>query len=256
MRTIFFVPASCFLLCACSTPALVIRDGGNDLSSPDGMVTVDHLPSDALSQDDTFVTTDVPDERPLCSPLAIEPTTLRIATTRGAVLRALGGAGRGALFTIAPGAMTGGATLTPGGGLLAGTQAATFEVLASDLMCNLTARARVDVVGPFVVEPTTVRIPPGRTMRFSATGAIETVRWEILQYPTTMTAPGVGTLDAMGQFTSGTIPGIYRIRASDGGSGNEIQATITVRAGTTFEPAAATILVPRGQSVPLVWRGG
>ena len=89
-----------------------------------------------------------------------------------------------------------------------------------------------------------------------ATGALGTVRWDVLARPFDGTRMGDGSLDTMGVFTSGTVPGVYRLRASDTGSGNEVQATVTVATGATFAPSASTVLVPRGRSVRLDWRGG
>jgi hypothetical protein len=142
--------------------------------------------------------------------------------------------------------------VSPGGNVLAGPRAASFEVVATDPMCNTMARGRVDVVGPFVLEPTEVRMGTGRALRFTATGSIGPVRWDVLARPT----GGNATLDTMGAFNSGTVPGIYRIRAADSQGESEIQATITVAAGTTFSPRSSMVLVPRGRRVRLGWRGG
>ncbi|MFO0650050.1 MAG: FG-GAP-like repeat-containing protein [Polyangiales bacterium] len=218
-------------------------------------VAPDVAPMDALPPVDA-PPPDVGVPPPECTPFSITPAMVRIATGRGAYFRTMGGSNRGALFTLSPGAMTGGATLTPGGGLLAGPRAATFEVIANDMMCSATARARVEVVGPFVLEPTEVRVAPSRTLRFMVSGALGAVRWEVLQRPVDGARMGDGSLDAMGVFSSGTVPGIYRLRAADMGSGDEVQATVTVATGTTFAPSASMVLVPRGRRVRLDWRGG
>lgn len=264
--TILFVAAGCGAPAPtpdAATTDIPQRDTAATDAQPAPDVTAD-APGDAAPMDaamDTASPEDVskPDvgiPPPVCEPFSITPATVRIATGRGAYFRSTGGSNRGALFTFAPGAMTGGATLTPGGGLVAGSRAATFEVIANDMMCGVNARARVEVVGPFVLEPTNIRVAPSRTLRLMASGALGTVRWEVLQRPVEGARMGDGTLDAMGVFNSGTVPGIYRLRAADTGSGDEVQATVTVATGTTFAASASTVLVPRGRRARLDWRGG
>ncbi|MFO0610073.1 MAG: FG-GAP-like repeat-containing protein [Polyangiales bacterium] len=221
------------------------RDRADDLApTPDATPTPDAGAPDASG--------DVALPPPRCTALAVVPASVRMATGRGLLLRATGGSERGALFALAPGAETGGATVSVGGSLLAGPRAARFEVVASDLMCDASARASVEVVGPFALEPSDVRIAPGRTLRFNASGALGAVRWEVLQRPDR----GDAALDATGVFTSGTVAGAYRLRATDVDSGSELQATVTVAAGATFAPASEVVLVPRGRRVRLDWRGG
>jgi len=236
-------------------PTDVPGDRVGDLAPPD------RAPSPDVSVDGTAApdadaafdaALDVALPPPRCTPFAVNPAMLRVATGRGAVLRTTGGSERGALFTLAPGAVTGGATVSVGGSLLAGPRAARFDVIASDMMCNATARASVEVVGPFTLEPTEVRIAPARTLRFTASGALGTVRWEVLQRP----MGGDATLDAMGVFSSGATVGTYRLRAADTESGNELQATVEVASGATFLPMSEVVLVPRGRRVRLDWRGG
>ncbi len=236
-----------------------VADAATPTDQAPADVATDLAPVDAsadVSDDAAEASVDASVPPPVCTPLRVEPASVRVATGHGVQLRAIGGSGRGALFTFATGAMTGGATLSPGGALVAGHTAATFDVNARDGMCSLDARARVEVVGPFVVEPTEVRVAPGRTMRFLASGALGAVRWEVLQRPATGTVMGDATLDAMGVFSSGSMPGIYRLRASDTGGDSEVQVTVTVATGATFTPASTTVLVPRGRRVRLDWRGG
>ncbi|MBI5518419.1 MAG: FG-GAP repeat protein [Deltaproteobacteria bacterium] len=224
-------------------------DLGPDLA-PDTRPAEDTSPQDGPRDSAVDSARDAPAVR--CEPLRIEPAMVRIATEAGTRLTTTGGSGTGALFAFAPGAVTQGSTLGVGGGLVAGTRAASFEVLATDLPCSLTARARVEVVGPFVVEPDELRVAPGRTVRFTARGNLGTVRWDLLMAP----PRGDGRLDASGSFTSGTVQGAYRLRATDTGSGREVQLRAEVAAGDNFAPLHAVVLVPSGQRAPLRWRGG
>lgn len=257
LRPASFVCLALATGCGSETPApadATVRDTSSPRDAADVTVTTD-APDVAPPRDVTDtgrVTLDASLPPPQCSPLRLDPASLRIATSGAGYFRAVGGSERGALFMPAPGAMTGGATVTIGGGVIGGSQAASFDVIAADMMCNMTARGHVDVIGPFVVEPAVVRVAPGRTLRFSARGSLGTVRWEILMGPT----GADGRLDAMGVFSTGTIPGVYRIRAADPGSGNEVQITVTVASGVTFSPSAAVVLVPQGRRVRLDWRGG
>lgn len=257
------VPVVLALLTGCSASPPSLPDASTDRNhdglSPDVQRT-DGAPSDltvpdAVPSADTILS-EVSADRLLpplqCTPLAIVPPNVRIATGRGMLLRTTGGSERGALFTVPPGMDTGGATVSIGGSLLAGPRAARFEVIATDRMCDLSARATIDVVGPFTLQPSEVRIAPGRTLRFNVTGALGSVRWEILQRPDR----GDASLDTMGVFASGTVVGTYRLRATDTESHNELQATVTVATGTTFAPAAEVVLVPQGRRVRLDWRGG
>ncbi len=201
-------------------------------------------------------TTDANDAASLplrCEPFSIDPTRLRIATGTGGVLRARGGSGRGALFTTAPGSMLGGSSVSLGGSLLTGLQSARFQVVATDAVCNARATADIEVVGPFVVAPTEIRLAPSASVRFTVQGNLGTVRWESLSAPT----GGDGRLDATaGSFTAGRVTGSYRLRARDPEGGGEVQVTVNVGVGEVFAPRYRVLLAPRGGEVPLPVAGG
>ncbi len=101
-----------------------------------------------------------------------------------------------------------------------------------------------------------MRIAPGRTLRFMATGALGAVRWEVLQRPVDGAGRATGRSTRRASSARGRCSGIYRLRAADVDSGNELQATVTVANGATFLPMSEVVLVPRGRRVRLDWRGG
>ncbi|MBL8604860.1 MAG: VCBS repeat-containing protein [Myxococcales bacterium] len=188
-----------------------------------------------------------------CAPFGVDPSRVRIATNAGVTLRSLGGSGRGALFTVNPGVDTGGATVSIGGGIVAGPRAARFQVQVADLLCSQRASVEVEVVGPFAVEPSVVEVTRSTTFQFRATGNLAAVRWDVLIAP----PGGNATLDAAtGRFSAGTVLGDYRLRARDSGSGIEIQIAARVSAMGGFAPLHTTMLVPRGRRIKLLARGG
>lgn len=185
------------------------------------------------------------------SPLRIEPSPVRVATGQAMRVRAVGGSGT-ALFALE--GDTQGSVIELGGGLRAGPRAASFTVVARDGLCRMEARAPVEVVGPFDVQPRSTRVMPGGTVRFSVTGALGSVHFSVIARPSGMGTPG--QVDSSGVFSAGTIVGSYDLLARDEGSGREVRLEVNVGTGIPLRPRVPVVAVPVGERVRLDWRGG
>jgi hypothetical protein len=198
----------------------------------------DHAHADALSKS-------------ACLPLRIEPGNVRVATASAVGLHAVGGSGA-SLFALE--GEVGGARIEPGGGLRTGSRAAHFRAVARDGMCGVEARADVEVVGPFAVEPRVVALPPGGSVRFVATGALGSVVYRVLDAPA---GSGVsGSIDAQGTFSAGALDGTYQVEARDTYTGREARLTVTTGKLSPLRARSAIVAVPEGGRVRLEWRGG
>lgn len=178
---------------------------------------------------------------PVCSPLRIEPARLKIPTLGATQLHAVGS--RTAIFSIEGDAL--GAEIEPGGGLRASAQAGTLSVVARDGLCKTEARAQVDVVGPFVVEPPSITIAPGASLTFASRGAIGDVAYALLDSPTAGSHGTIVTVDAKGKVVAGTAEGTYHLVARDLGSGREARLVVTVGKPTPLRPRAALVEIGR-----------
>ncbi|MDP3276595.1 MAG: FG-GAP and VCBS repeat-containing protein [Deltaproteobacteria bacterium] len=185
-----------------------------------------------------------------CDPLRIEPATPRVATERAIQLRAVGGSGL-APFTVE--GMSLGSYVEPGGGFRAGSTAGRVEVIARDTVCGLTARATIEVVGPFVVTPERASIARGEMVRFVSQNAIGPVVFELFARPAGTT---MGALTPAGVFTAGAVDGEYQIVARDEGALKSTRLTVTVGMASVLRPRSAILAVPAGLRVPLFWTGG
>ena len=188
---------------------------------------------------------------PVCSPLRIEPGKVKMPTLGAAQLHAVGGS-RTVVFSIEGDAH--GAEIEPGGGLRASAEAGTLTIVARDGLCKLEARAQVDVVGPFVVEPQSIAIARGATVEFVSRGALGDVGYTLLDAPTQ--SGKTGSVDAKGRFAAGDVDGTYHLVARDGGSGREARLVVSVGKTSPLRPRAAIVAVPAGVKVRLDWRGG
>lgn len=193
------------------------------------------------------------DARGRCVPLVIDPTSLRLATGAVAVLHANGGSGAQVLFHASDPSALRGSTVSLAGSVTGGPTATRFDVVADDATCDLQARASVEVVGPFRVEPATVAVRPGAVVRFSVTGNLGPTRW-------TLVGPAradMGALDpAAATFTAGPAAGASTWVVADTGSGVERPVTVRVEAGAALRPRVPLVLVPAGRRVRLDWAGG
>lgn len=185
-----------------------------------------------------------------CPALRIEPAMARVATFDAIQLRAVGGSGT-AVFGIDGDAH--GARAEPGGGLRTGS-AGTLTVIARDALCSLDARATIEVVGPFDVQPASITIARGATVRFVATGNVGRLAFSVLARPPG--AGAMGNVNAMGVFTAGTVDGTYQLVAQDSGSNAQVRLRVDVGAAVPLAPRSPYLAVPIGERVPLEWRGG
>ncbi|WP_394843219.1 FG-GAP-like repeat-containing protein [Pendulispora brunnea] len=186
-----------------------------------------------------------------CAPFQMQSAHVRMATGSAVALHAAGGSGV-ATFTLV--GDTGGASIEPGGGLRAGKRAASFEAIAHDGRCRAEARTRVEVVGPFEVEPASIVVARGTRLSFAASGALGSVAYTVLERPAGREG-ALGKIDA-GTFVAGDVEGTYRIAARDAGSGNEARLTVTVGKPVPLRPRAELYAVPARGRVRLDFRGG
>lgn len=191
------------------------------------------------------------DRRVFCAPLRIEPSVARVGTDRALTLRVVGGSG------IAPVRIEGetlSAYVEPGGGFRAGSRAGTVTVVATDSNCNLTARATVEIVGPFSVMPERVTVMRGGMATFTAQHVIGPLRYEIYARPT-----GAGTMGSItdtGVFTAGNVDGEYQIVATDEGAHKSARLVVQVGTVAAIRPRVAVLAVPSGARVPIDMEGG
>ncbi len=215
-----------------------------DCARDDGLPDTEPLPS---------MDAGAPDARGRCAPLVVDPASLRLATGAVAVLHTSGGSGAQVLFhAVDPSALRG-SLVSLAGSVTGGPTATRFEVLADDATCDLQARASVEVVGPFRVEPATVTVRPGAVVRFSVTGNLGAPRWTLVG----AVRAGMGALDAAAAtFTAGTAVGVSTWIVTDTSSGVERPVTVRVEAGAALRPKVPVVLVPVGRRVRLDWAGG
>ena len=150
-----------------------------------------------------------------------------------------------------------GAEIAPGGGLRAGPRAGALTVVAKDGLCHSEARARVLVVGPFVVEPHAIGLARGGSVQFVAKGNLGEVVYTLLDAPRASRASArAAMLDAHGKFDAGDVEGVHHLVARDRESGLESRLAVTVGKPTPLRPRAPYVAVPAGGRVRLDWRGG
>ncbi|MFO0609848.1 MAG: VCBS repeat-containing protein [Polyangiales bacterium] len=252
-------------LALCAAVALAACGDDAPGARPDGAAPPDDLgwsPTDACdcARDDGLPDTEpAPDPdagldaaRGRCAPLVVDPPSLRIATGAVAVLHATGGSGAQVLFRAADPAALAGASVSLAGSVTGGPAAARFEVVADDATCDLHARVPVEVVGPFRVEPASVTVRPGATVRFAVAGNLGAVRWTLVGAART----GMGSLDAAAaSFTAGAA-GVNTWVVTDAGSGHEQPVTVRVEDGAALRPRVPRVLVPAGMRARLEWAGG
>ncbi len=186
-----------------------------------------------------------------CDPLRVEPASPRVATDRSVQLRVIGGSG------FAPLRIEGetlGAYVEPAGGFRAGSRGGTVTVVATDSNCNLTARASVEIVGPFSVTPERATVMRGGTTMFTAQNVIGPLRYEVFARPAG--AGAMGSITAAGVFTAGMVDGEYQIVATDDGAQKSARLVVEVGAGAVLRPRVPVLAVPSGGRVRLDWNGG
>ncbi|HWL88031.1 MAG TPA: hypothetical protein VNO21_19645, partial [Polyangiaceae bacterium] len=186
-----------------------------------------------------------------CTPLSVTDARVRIATGTATELHAIGGSG---VTTFALAGETQGATIEPGGGLHAGARAASFEAIARDGLCHAEARARIEVVGPFDVEPKSIVIARDARLVFAARGALGAVRYSLLDRPSS-DEHAQAKLEK-DTFIAGEAEGAYHIVARDAESGDETRLTVTVGKPIPLRPRAEIFAVPSGGRIRLDFRGG
>ncbi|MFO0650113.1 MAG: FG-GAP-like repeat-containing protein [Polyangiales bacterium] len=239
-------------LAGCSDPPVdTPRDASSDMWHPTdacdcAVVDAEEPPADVASMDGGTTGR--------CAPLILDPPMLRVATGHVASFRARGGSGGLVLFRAeAPDGGLHGATVTLGGGVVAGTDATRFEVIAEDGVCDLRARAQVEVVGPMRVEPSFVRVRPGATVRFNVTGTLGDARWT----PVSPVPEATGHLDSTAMtFVAGTSPGTATWLVHDTGSEQQVSVSVQVATNAELRPRVPVVLVPAGRRVRLDWLDG
>jgi hypothetical protein len=192
-------------------------------------------------------------DRPVtCAPLVIVPNNPRVATDRALTLQATGGSGGIIPWTIE--GMTMGSYIEPGGGFRAGSIAERVTVVATDSLCGVSARATVEVVGPFAVTPERATVMRAGTVTFSSQNAIGPVRYSVFSRPNG--AGAMGSITNAGVFTAGMVDGEYLIVATDEGALKSVRLVVNVGAGVALRPRSNVLAVPTGMRVPLLWDGG
>lgn len=190
-----------------------------------------------------------------CAPLTLDPPRMRIAAGSVATFH-VSGASRGALVlfrAVAGDAGLHGASVTLGGTVVAGDGPARFEVVAEDGICDLRARAEVEVVGPMRVEPAFSRVRPGSAVHFTVTGALGAATWT----PLTAASSTAGRLDAASlTFTAGAAPGAATWLIHDTASEQSASVSVVVANDAELRPKVPVVLVPAGRRVRLDWVNG
>ncbi|WP_394832685.1 FG-GAP-like repeat-containing protein [Pendulispora rubella] len=190
-----------------------------------------------------------------CAPFQMQSAQVRMATGSAVALHAVGGSG---VATFGLAGETGGASIEPGGGLRAGKRAASFEAIARDGRCRAEARTRVEVIGPFAVEPASIVVARGTRLSLAPSGALGRVSYTVLERPGGREG-ALGKIDAKddaASFVAGDEEGTYRIAARDVGSGHEALLTVTVGKPVPLRPRAELYAVPARGRVRLDFRGG
>jgi parallel beta-helix repeat protein len=127
-----------------------------------------------------------------------------------------------------------GGTIDEGGTFRAGQQTGTYWVAATDPQSGLSDTAEVTIsadaprLRALVLTPSTANLTTGQTQAFSAVGILTDSSTATI--PVRYSATG-GTVTSLGRYTAGTVPGTYRVIATDS-------------SGTLADTASVLITVP------------
>jgi len=127
-------------------------------------------------------------------------------------------------------------------------------VVETDSNCNLTARATVEIVGPFSVAPERATVMRGGMATFTAQNVIGPLRYEIYARPTG--AGAMGSITNAGVFTAGNVDGEYQIVATDDGAQKSARLVVEVGTGAALRPMVAVLAVPSGGRVRIDLESG
>jgi len=165
---------------------------------------------------------------------------------------------------IAPGTIAAGAVVTVNSsGLVTAVSSGTAVVTVTDTEAGVSATALITVVSPTVITitPGSASVPSGNTQSFTASvtgGSVSTqsVSWSILE------GSAGGTIDANGNYTAPSTPGIYHVLAIWSADASvSASATVTVTAATvppvtvTIAPANVSMSVQATQTFTAIVTG-
>ncbi len=191
-----------------------------------------------------------------CDPaLAVDPVEAFVEASDVVSFHAIGGTGA-ARFALQgeDGEETeeGGGTVHETLGLYAAgeTVGLTETVRVTDLGCRGEATARVHVVDPLAVEPTSVELLPMSVLELAVRGGSGDYALELVR-----TGSG-GSVDASGMYSAGASAGRDVVRVVDRRTMAAVDATIEVRSGAGIRPTTSLLALPIGSRVILPIDGG
>jgi hypothetical protein len=124
-----------------------------------------------------------------------------------------------------------GGSITEFGLYTAGAASGTFEVVATEPASGLSDTAQVHITAlpswaDVVITPTSAVLTPGSSAQFTASG--RAADGSMLPVAATFAATG-GTITAGGLYTAGSLPGSYRVIATEATTGDADTAQITIQ---------------------------
>lgn len=182
-------------------------------------------------------------------PLTLDPTDAVVAPFGLQIMVAAGGSGAWR-FDLAP-SDTGGRIHPTTGAYLAGGAFPTEDtVILTDEECPGEARARITVVPPLILRPSSVTIAPGDGFEFITEGGSGEIvfRW--------ISEGSGGALTEDGQYTAGPTPGFDVVEAVDPGTGLAARARIDVVEDPQLVADPARLFLAEGSLSPVTVSGG
>jgi Domain of unknown function (DUF5122) beta-propeller len=176
------------------------------------------------------------------SPLAISPSSITLDANMTKTFQASGGQ-LPYVFTVSSGL----GTITAAGAFTAPDSPGTAVVAVTDSLGSV-ARSSVTINTPLTAMPDAVTVAIGTTQAFQGSGGTPPYSYALVS--------GTGTIDASsGLYQAPGSPGNATLKVSDA-VGSSIQATVTVNARLSIQPASITITAASGQTYAFSGKDG
>ncbi|MBX7191619.1 MAG: FG-GAP-like repeat-containing protein [Sandaracinaceae bacterium] len=193
-----------------------------------------------LGCDGTVVSTEVDAgtaSTPCETPVAIRPTSARVAPRGVVILEASGGTGSHS-FALARPSTTGGRVDERSGVFVAGEAMGDDEVVVRDTRCAGEARATITTTDVFAITPSEVELAPGEEITFTTSGGAGSPSFALARMGSG------GSIDASGHYVAGASEGEDLVRATDMGTGATADAIVTVTAAAGLRLRHELVAIP------------